>query len=48
MLVKLYGASNDSPESRYTPATCIGCRTGVSAGKPDPKYISSHSWNYRT
>jgi IS1 family transposase len=32
MLVKLYGASNDSPESRYSPATCIGCRTGILAG----------------
>ena len=30
MLVKIYGASNDTPESRYSPATCIGCRTGVS------------------
>jgi IS1 family transposase len=27
MLVKIYGASNDG-ESRYSPATCIGCRTG--------------------
>jgi len=41
MLVKLYGASNDSPESRYSPATCIGCRTGVLAGDPDPKHIST-------
>src|SRR5260370_10968369 len=41
MLVKLYGASNDNPESRYSPATCIGCRTGVLSGKPDPKYIST-------
>jgi IS1 family transposase len=41
MLVKIYGASNDSPESRYSPATCIGCRTGVLAGNPDPKYIST-------
>src|ERR1700720_751489 len=41
MLVKLYGASNDSPESRYSPATCIGCRTGVLAGNPDPKHIST-------
>lgn len=40
MLVKLYGASNDG-ESRYSPATCIGCRTGVLAGNPDPKYIST-------
>lgn len=41
MLVKIYGASNDNPESRYSPATCIGCRTGVLAGQPDPKHISA-------
>ena len=41
MLVKLYGASSDNPESRYSPATCIGCRTGVLSGKPDPKHIST-------
>jgi IS1 family transposase len=41
LLVKLYGASNDSPESRYIPATCIGCRTGVLAGNPDPDHIST-------
>lgn len=41
MLVKLYGSSGDSPESRYSPATCIGCRTGVLSGKPDPKHIST-------
>jgi IS1 family transposase len=41
MLVKIYGASGDNPESRYSPATCIGCRTGVLAGNPDPKYIST-------
>jgi hypothetical protein len=41
MLVKLYGASNDSPESRYSPATCIGCRTGILAGNPDPNHIST-------
>lgn len=41
MLVKLYGVSSENPESRYSPATCIGCRTGVLAGKPDPKYIST-------
>jgi IS1 family transposase len=41
MLVKVYGASNDNPESRYSPATCIGCRTGVLSGNPEPKYIST-------
>jgi len=40
MLVKVYGASNDG-ESRYSPATCIGCRTGVLSGNPDPKHIST-------
>lgn len=40
MLVKLYGASNEG-ESRYSPATCIGCRTGVLSGNPDSKYIST-------
>lgn len=41
MLVKIYGASNDNPESRYSPATCIGCRTGVLSGKPDSDHIST-------
>jgi IS1 family transposase len=41
MLVKIYGASNENPESRYSPATCIGCRTGVLSGSPDPDYIST-------
>lgn len=40
MLVKLYGASNDG-ESRYSPASCIGCRTGVLSGTPDSKHIST-------
>lgn len=40
MLVKIYGASNEG-QSRYSPATCIGCRTGVLAGDPDPKHIST-------
>lgn len=40
MLVKIYGASNEG-ESRYSPASCIGCRTGVLAGNPDPKHIST-------
>jgi IS1 family transposase len=41
MLVKIYGASNENPESRYSPATCIGCRTGVLAGNPDTAHIST-------
>ncbi len=41
MLVKLYGSSGESTESRYSPATCIGCRTGVLSGDPDPNHIST-------
>jgi IS1 family transposase len=40
MLVKLYGA--DRPEeARYSPAVCIGCKTNVITGSPDPKHIST-------
>lgn len=28
-------------ESRYSPATCIGCRTATIIGNPDPKHIST-------
>jgi IS1 family transposase len=41
MLVKIYGASNDTPEFCYSPATCIECRTGVLADKPNPDHIST-------
>ena len=41
MLVKMYGASGDNPDSRYSPATCIGCRTGVFSGSPNADYIST-------
>ena len=40
MLVKLYG--NDSePDTRYSPAECIGCREIGVTGHPDPKHIST-------
>jgi IS1 family transposase len=41
MLVKIYGSSGDNPEAHYSPAACIGCRTGVLSGDPDPKHIST-------
>jgi IS1 family transposase len=40
MLHKLYGAST-SDESRYSPATCIGCDMKVISGDPDPKHVST-------
>lgn len=43
MLVKIYGASSGTTETeaRYSPGTCIGCRTATLAGIPDPKHIST-------
>jgi IS1 family transposase len=41
MLIKLYGAPSDRPDTRYSPAECIGIRTGVLSGSPDPQHIST-------
>jgi len=40
MLVKIYGASGD-PETRYSPAKCLGCIPNEVTGNPDPKHIST-------
>lgn len=37
---KLFGASNE-PETRYSPATCIGCVAKTMSGVPDPKHVST-------
>lgn len=39
-LHKVYGASNE-PETRYSPATCIGCDMKVVSGDPDPRHVST-------
>jgi IS1 family transposase len=41
MLQKIYGAPSDAEMRRYSPATCIGCKTAVVAGNPDPDHIST-------
>ncbi len=41
MLIKLYSAPADNPDSRYSPAQCIGIRTGVLSGNPDTQHIST-------
>ena len=41
MLVKLYGRSDRSPDTRYSPAECIGIRKKVIQGNPDPAKIST-------
>ncbi len=40
MLHKVFGASGE-PETRYSPATCIGCDMKVVSGDPDPKHVST-------
>src|ERR1019366_7488286 len=39
-LHKIYGAPT-SDESRYSPATCIGCEMKTVMGDPDPKHVST-------
>jgi len=41
MLIKLYGAPSENPESRYSPAKCIGTRTATLSGRPDPQHVST-------
>jgi IS1 family transposase len=38
-LIKLYG--NDSFDTRHSPGECIGIRTAVLQGNPDPAHIST-------
>ena len=40
MLQKIYGMPSE-PDTRYSPATCIGCKTAVVTGNPDPNHIST-------
>jgi IS1 family transposase len=41
MLIKLYGAPSDRPDTRYSPAACIGTRTGILSGVLDRDHIST-------
>jgi len=38
---KIYGASNDTPEARYSPAKCIGCDMKTVIGSPDYEYVGT-------
>lgn len=40
-LVKIYGNAPTGPETRYSPAECIGCKAEAVHGSPDPKRIST-------
>jgi IS1 family transposase len=39
-LQKIYGSSLEN-ETRYSPATCIGCEMKEVSGHPDPKHVST-------
>ncbi|MDQ2944982.1 MAG: IS1 family transposase [Acidobacteriota bacterium] len=41
MLQKIYGSENQSPETRYSPAICMGARKAVISGKPDFNHVST-------
>jgi IS1 family transposase len=40
-LVKIYGNEPTGPETRYSPAECIGCEKKGVVGEPDPKHVST-------
>lgn len=39
-LVKMYGAAPDGPETRYSPAECIGAKKRTVEGRPDLAHVS--------
>ena len=39
-IIKIYG-NPSSPDTRYSPGTCIGCEQVPVTGHPDPKHIST-------
>jgi hypothetical protein len=42
MLVKLYGGEPENkPETRYSPAKCVGTRRDAISGNPDPAHVST-------
>ena len=41
MLNKIYGNTPTGPETRYSPAECIGCEKRAIQGTPDPKHVST-------
>jgi IS1 family transposase len=41
MLQKIYGNSEQGPETRYSPAICMGARKAVISGSPDFAHVST-------
>src|SRR5438067_7784077 len=40
-LQKIYGAPQEPPETRYSPAVCMGARKAIISGSPDHNHIST-------
>jgi hypothetical protein len=41
MLQKIYGKVKDTPETRYSPAVCMGAKKAIIKGNPDYAHIST-------
>jgi len=41
MLQKIYGSVNESAETRYSPAICMGARKAIISGNPDHNHVST-------
>jgi IS1 family transposase len=41
MLQKIYGKAEEGPETRYSPAVCMGARKAIISGSPDHNHIST-------
>jgi IS1 family transposase len=41
MLQKIYGKVKDTPETRYSPAVCMGAKKAIIKGNPDYEHIST-------
>jgi IS1 family transposase len=41
MLQKIYGKAEEGPETRYSPAVCMGARRAIISGSPDYNHIST-------
>ena len=41
MLVKMYGKAGEKPNTRYSPAECIGCKKTPISGEPEKQFVST-------
>lgn len=41
MLIKVYGAPSEKPDTRYSPAKCLGTKKRAKRGNPDMDYCST-------